>query len=363
MAEFNRPPLLQQGRNNPEWVRVLQVLLNQRINAGLGVDGIFGPATKSAVQNFQRLYGLEVDGIVGPKTWDALLSASSTPTSTASNTNQSTISPVMQSPGQGTPPLRDSYLRDLYHRNVRVLPQLQFISGMEQELEAFKNVWNNYRQRYEKVADIVYIPAELIAAIHYREGSNNFNTYLHNGDPLGQPTVHVPKGIFFTVWEDAAVHVIQEKDDVRKDLGLTRHSTDIAAIAAFAEYYNGLGYRKKGIFSPYVFSGTNLYSWGLYVADHKFDPGRKDSRPGILALMREIGFQFSVTGSAQQRPPTPAPSQVNTRTSFSFQKVAKNVIRIDNTRLFFISSLLLSQTKPNFFFTNLKCFPLNNIIF
>ena len=52
---------LKQG-NTGEQVKCLQTKLN--INS----DGIFGPITKAAVMNFQRLHNLVVDGIVGPKT-------------------------------------------------------------------------------------------------------------------------------------------------------------------------------------------------------------------------------------------------------------------------------------------------------
>lgn len=40
----------------------------QKRLGGLVVDGIFGPATESAVLRFQRANGLKVDGIVGPQT-------------------------------------------------------------------------------------------------------------------------------------------------------------------------------------------------------------------------------------------------------------------------------------------------------
>lgn len=50
-------------------VRQLQRNLNEAINAGLVVDGIFGPKTLAAVKAFQGAHGLVVDGIYGPKTY------------------------------------------------------------------------------------------------------------------------------------------------------------------------------------------------------------------------------------------------------------------------------------------------------
>ena len=75
----------QTGSTGPQ-VKAIQQLLNaQGYEAGTA-DGVFGAATKSAVQAFQRARALEADGAVDGKTWTALLSAGTTPTLTKGST-------------------------------------------------------------------------------------------------------------------------------------------------------------------------------------------------------------------------------------------------------------------------------------
>ena len=64
------PPTVRKGSKG-EAVKGLQNALTQR-GVPVDVDGVFGPATESAVRHWQRDAGLAEDGIAGPDTWGAL---------------------------------------------------------------------------------------------------------------------------------------------------------------------------------------------------------------------------------------------------------------------------------------------------
>ncbi|GMA48675.1 hypothetical protein GCM10025857_39850 [Alicyclobacillus contaminans] len=62
-------PTLQQGATgHTNAVKAVQAIV------GVTADGVFGPATKAAVQKWQSAHGLTADGIVGPQTWAKMLS-------------------------------------------------------------------------------------------------------------------------------------------------------------------------------------------------------------------------------------------------------------------------------------------------
>lgn len=74
------PDVLRPGMNGAR-VREAQALL---IRAGyaLELDGDYGPATKRAVEAFQKDHKLTVDGLIGPQTWNALDTLRQTPDET-----------------------------------------------------------------------------------------------------------------------------------------------------------------------------------------------------------------------------------------------------------------------------------------
>lgn len=67
-------------------VALLQIMLNVTTNAGLTIDGDFGPLTQTAVETFQSLHFLATDGIVGSTTQAALNSAFAAATGSGGST-------------------------------------------------------------------------------------------------------------------------------------------------------------------------------------------------------------------------------------------------------------------------------------
>ena len=71
-------------------------------------------------------------------------------------------------------------------------------------------------------------------------------------------------------------------------LQLNYNSRDIVAMLTFAKVYNGSGYFNRGVVSPYIYSGTNLYTSGLYTSDHNYNPNAVETRPGVYLLLKAI---------------------------------------------------------------------------
>lgn len=64
-------PTLQSGSTGTD-VRRLQRSLTAALGRTVGIDGSFGPQTKTAVTDYQKSRTLSADGIAGPQTWTAL---------------------------------------------------------------------------------------------------------------------------------------------------------------------------------------------------------------------------------------------------------------------------------------------------
>lgn len=143
--------------------------------------------------------------------------------------------------------------------------------------------------RYQLVQSSTGVPWYAVSVIHNMEGSLNFRTHLHNGDPLSGYTYHVPKGrlpnghpVF--QWEASAV------DAVVLD-GLDRENwSAIAGTLLNIELFNGSGYLRfhPNVPSPYLYSWTNLYVRGKYVEDGRWSSTAISSQCGVVPLLKNL---------------------------------------------------------------------------
>ncbi len=138
------------------------------------------------------------------------------------------------------------------------------------------------KARYQAVEARTGIPWPFIAVTHQRESSQNWSRSLAQGDPWNERSTHVPAGRGpFKSWEEAAYdalvncapHAARNKD------------WSIGGLLTLLERYNGVGYVNRGLPSPYLWSGTDQYSRGKYVADGVFDPDEVDKQLGCAGLI------------------------------------------------------------------------------
>ena len=94
------PATISEGSSGPT-VRWAQYLLVRRTLSYNQIDGIFGPVTKTAVEQFQGSSGLSVDGVVGPATWAALGGNGPQPPTLAEGSNGSVVQKLQTALNEG----------------------------------------------------------------------------------------------------------------------------------------------------------------------------------------------------------------------------------------------------------------------
>ncbi|HXL42832.1 MAG TPA: peptidoglycan-binding protein [Gaiellaceae bacterium] len=145
------------------------------------------------------------------------------------------------------------------------------------------------RPRYEKVAKALRMPWYVVAVIHSLEAGGDFTRHLHNGDPLGARTTHLPAGRPKTgappfTWEASAIDALTYR-------GFGKWTDwSIPGTLYKLEGYNGWGYRDHHpkVHSPYLWSFSNHYTRGKYVADGRFSPTAISQQCGAAVLLRRL---------------------------------------------------------------------------
>lgn len=160
-------------------------------------------------------------------------------------------------------------------------------SAREKEIAFVVGRINDNKSRYNHVSEKTKVPWYVIATIHSLECSLDFTKHLHNGDPLYAKTRRVPKGRppFGTpsfTWEDSAADAITYA-------WLTWNKFEkMEDIMYSLESYNGFGYRRNKINSPYLWACTNQYVCGKFGKDGKFDKDLVSKQVGGVVILKRL---------------------------------------------------------------------------
>lgn len=151
------------------------------------------------------------------------------------------------------------------------------------------------RARYDAVERATAVPWYFVGAIHALEASFNFRAHLHNGDfpltartrqvPAGRPSVWLPP----SGWEASAI-------DAMRLMGFARQSDwSLPRTLYRLEAYNGFGYRTRGVPTPYLWSFTDQYDRGKFVADGRWSATARSQQCGAAVMLKLLAEAGEIT--------------------------------------------------------------------
>lgn len=137
---------------------------------------------------------------------------------------------------------------------------------------------------YMQASLITGVPWGMHAVIQSMEASGDITRHPANGDSLESRTVRHPEGL--PKRGTPPFEYLQVVEEESREIKRPRSGVwSVEWLLAAAERFNGLGYRKRGVPSPYVWAATNHERPGRYVADHVFDPEAWSKQIGVAALV------------------------------------------------------------------------------
>jgi len=170
------------------------------------------------------------------------------------------------------------------------------------------------KDQYLALQGATGVPWFIVATIHEREGSQNFNTSLAQGDSWHRVSTHVPRGrgpfkSFFAAGVDSLVKC--------PPFAARWKDWSPAGALTLLGLYNGTGYEDyHHESSPYIWGATNHEEWGKYVSDGEYNAHVWDTQLGCAAMilgMMELDNSImfgdipQISGPDPQAPASPSP--------------------------------------------------------
>jgi lysozyme family protein len=149
------------------------------------------------------------------------------------------------------------------------------------------------KSRYQEIEARTRVPWFIIAVIHEREagGPPHWDKSIAQGDPLEHKSVNVPVGRGPFYGPDAFLRGALDALCDCPPFAARWTDWSIGGALTLLEEYNGLGYAARGVPSAYVWSGTDQYDHGKFIADRIWRKDVVDIQEGcapILARMMAI---------------------------------------------------------------------------
>ena len=144
------------------------------------------------------------------------------------------------------------------------------------------------RKSYEAVAEETCVPWYFTAIIHGMECSFDMTSHLHNGDSLKAKTRNVPAGRP-NPWLPPSDWVSSACDAIRYDKLDEKADWDLASILYRWEGYNG--WRSRLLYkinTPYLWSFSNHYTKGKFVADNVWDGNAVSKQCGAAVMLKAL---------------------------------------------------------------------------
>ncbi len=205
--------------------------------------------------------------------------------------------PPEPEPDPAAPSIRRSVSRslrfaDLAEEYAAFFASAELQASRKQSAEWHVTMMRKSRERYAAAGKRGGVPWYFIAAVHGLEASFNFRAHFHNGDfPLGRRTRQVPSGrplvwLPPSDWESSTI-------DALRLMGFSgQQDWSLPRTLYRLEAFNGFGYRRLGRITPYLWSFSNHFDRGKFVADGHFDPRARSQQCGaamMLKLLEEAG--------------------------------------------------------------------------
>ncbi len=144
------------------------------------------------------------------------------------------------------------------------------------------------RKAYEQVFEETCVPWYFVAITHGMEASFDTRAHLHNGDSLKNKTVQVPAGRP-DPWKPPSDWVSSAVDAMKYDKFHEKSDWDLATCLYRWEAYNGWRSRTlHSINTPYLWSYSNHYTKGKFVADGVWDGNAVSKQCGAAVMLKAL---------------------------------------------------------------------------